>query len=244
MGFLGISAAPARSQPAHVEIWGDLQQQNRFLRRLAGALGALLFLGLGFSSYALYVGLFRPIAYHVDDEGRAQLVGRVRALAAPTDAEVRFVAKEFVRRSLAWNSLTIESDLAEARQLMTDELQKESQDALDAYLKERGEDLVAVIKRQGVQTLLEIDASRTEVYSHESKTYTVKLRGIFRTLPLNRVGEESAIAEKQFETVITLVRCPRTELTPNGLLVHKAATRTFVPTPTPLSPVESPEESP
>jgi hypothetical protein len=238
------TAAAGPPQPPHVEIWGDLQAQNRFLRRLCGAMGALLFLGLGFSSYALYVGLFRPVAYHVDGDGRAAYVGRLRSHAAPGDAEVRFVAKEYLRRWLAFNSLTIESDLAEAWELMTDELRAEQAAYLERFEKERGEEFVAFIKRQGIQTVLEVDAARTEVYNHENKTFTVKLRGVFRTMPLNRVGEEAAISEKEFESVITLVRCPRTEQTPNGLLVHKVSTRTFVPTPAPLAPeVQPPQEA-
>ena len=55
------------------------------------------------------------------------------------------------------------------------------------------------------------------------------LRDLLRSLrPLGRVGEEAAFTERDIEALLTLVRCPRTEKTPNGLLVAKAAARFFV----------------
>src|SRR5688500_12038332 len=92
--------------PKHVEIWGHILAQNMFLRRLAAWAVALALLGLAAGSYGMLVALYRPIAFHVDGEGRATYVGRLREQAAPAEAEVRYVAKEFLKRYVAFNSLT------------------------------------------------------------------------------------------------------------------------------------------
>jgi hypothetical protein len=56
----------------------------------------------------------------------------------------------------------------------------------------------------------------------------VRLVGAVRTWPLNRVAETAAFTERELEAMVTLVRCPRTEQTPNGLLVAKVSTRFYV----------------
>ncbi len=73
--------------PRHVEIWGHLEENNRFMRRFAFASAAWAFLALAAASFALLVALYRPLAYHVDAEGQATLVGRLREQLAPTTAE-------------------------------------------------------------------------------------------------------------------------------------------------------------
>jgi hypothetical protein len=211
--------------PRHVEIWGHLEENNRFLRRLAAVCVGWAFLALAAASYALLLAVYRPLAFHVDGEGQATFVGRLREQVAPAPAEVRYVAKHFLERYLAFNSLTVESDLAEAWNLMTTELVQEQERTLAAYKKEHGEDFVWVIKRQGIQTVLELDPKRVETTDHNGKTFTVRLHGVARTWPLNRVGKDATSSERALEAFVTLVRCARTEHTPNGLLVAKVATR-------------------
>lgn len=217
----------------HVEIWGHIEEQNRFLRRLTAAAVTWAFVALALSAYGLLVGLYRPLAFHVSPDGEASYVGRLREQAAPGDPEVRHVARRFLERYLAFNSLSIEADLAEAWNLMTNELRAEQEQMLADFLKKNGQEFVAYVKAQGVQTVLEFDKARTRVTDHNGKTWTVELRGVMRTFPLSRAGDDAAFVEKEFESFVTLVRCPRTEQTPNGLLVAKIATRTFVPEATP-----------
>jgi hypothetical protein len=224
----GRNPQEAPSQPRHIEIWGQLAENNRFLRRLTGAALAWSFAALAMGSFGLVTGLYRPLAYQVDETGRAAFVGRLREHLGPADVEVRYVAKEFLKRYIALNSLTIESDWAEAWNLMTEELRQEQQRVLAQYEKEHGEEFVAYVKKQGIQTLLDFDAKRLEVRDHNGKTFTVKAHGIARSWPLSRAGEDAAFTEKSFDSVLTLVRCPRTEGTPNGLLVHKVVNRFFV----------------
>ena len=182
---------------------------------------------------------YRPLAFHIDPEGQATFVGHLRDQLAPANAEVRYVAKHFLSRYLAFNSLTVESDLAEAWNLMTSELRAEQQRTLAQYKKEHGEEFVAVIKKQGIQTVLEFDPKRIEATEHNGKAFTVRLRGTARTWPLNRAGHEAAFSEREVEAFVTLVRCARTEQTPNGLLVAKVSSRFYVddkPNPRPGAP--------
>lgn len=214
--------------PRHVEIWGHLEENNRFLRRFALASAAWAFIALAAASYALLIALYRPLAFHIDTEGQASLVGRLREQLAPTTAEVRYVAKHFLGRYLAFNSLTVESDLAEAWNLMTSELRGDQERTLAQYKKEHGDEFVSVIKKQGIQTVLEFDPKRIETSDHNGKAFTVRLRGTARTWPLNRSGQDAAFSERELEAFVTLVRCARTEQTPNGLLVAKVSSRFYV----------------
>jgi hypothetical protein len=111
---------------------------------------------------------------------------------------------------------------------MTLELQTQQNETLRRYLSEHNEAFVAYVKKQGIQTVLEFDGKRVDVTDHNGKAFTVRLRGTARTWPLNRVGEEAAFTAREFESFVTLVRCPRTEQTPNGLLVAKVSNRFYV----------------
>ena len=217
-----------REVPRHVEIWGHLEENNRFLKTLAALSVGWAFVALAVATYGIWVALYRPLAFHVDQDGEATFVGRLRERLAPTPAEIRYVARRFLERYVAFNSLTIERDLADAWNLMTSELQKQQEETLKAYEKEHGEAFVSVIKKQGIQTVLDFDSKRTETTDHNGKAFTVRLRGEAKTWPLNRAGEEAAFSVREFEAFVTLVRCPRTEETPNGLLVAKVSSRFYV----------------
>lgn len=211
----------------HVEIWGHLEENNRFWRRFGTGMLVWSFLALALGTYGMLVGMFRPLAFHVDLDGRATFVGRLREDAAPGEAEVRFVARTFLDRYVAFNSLTIESDMADAWNLMTSELRAQQEQTLAAYEKEHGESFVGFVKGQGIQTVLELDGKRTELTDHNGKVFTVRTRGVARTWPLNRGIEDAATSERELEAIVTLVRCPRTEATPNGLLVAKVVNRLY-----------------
>ncbi len=212
----------------HVEIWGQIEAQNRFLRRLAIGASLWAFVALAGAAYALDLALYHPRAFHVDADGRSTFIGRLRENGAPTEVEVRYVAKQFLGHYAAMNSLTIESDLADAWNLMTDELRAEHERQLADYRREHDKDFVAFVKEQGIQMVLEFPSEKTRVIEHNGKVWTVRLVGTVRTWPLNRVGDPAAFTERDLEAIVTLVRCPRTEQTPNGLLVAKVSTRFFV----------------
>jgi hypothetical protein len=208
----------------HVEIWGHIVDQNRFLRRVAGAALVLAFVALAAGSYGLLVGLYQPLAFVVSGSGEAQFLGRLREREAPGDAEIGHVAKTFLRRFLGFSSATVESDFAEAWNLMTAQMQREQDQVLAAYAKDNQQEFVAHIQAQGIQTLIDFDDKRTQIGAKNGKTFTVRLVGRARTWPLQLVGEDQT-SDKDFEAFLTLVRCPRTEMTPNGLLVAKFSVR-------------------
>ena len=146
----------------------------------------------------------------------------------PSEPEVRHVAREFLVRYAAVNSLTVEGDLAAAWNLMTGELRAKHERQLADYRREHGKDFVAFVREQGIQTELDFPAGKIRVTGHDARAWTVHLAGVARTWPLGQVGGEAAHSERDLEAIVTLVRCPRTEATPNGLLVAKVSTRFFV----------------
>jgi hypothetical protein len=140
---------------------------------------------------------------------------------------VRYVAKHFLRRFLASNSLTIEKDLAEAFNLMTDALQAEERERLVRYEREHGDEFVSVVKRQWMKTVLEFDPKDAEV-TETNGQYTVLLRGVAKSWPLNRRDEDEAIIEREFESFVTLVAGTHAMgTTPEGLLVAKVSRRFY-----------------
>jgi hypothetical protein len=219
---------PKAPGPRYVEIWGQIEANNRFLRRFAGVAIVLALVGLSVGVYGVHTALTRPVAFAVGPQGDAQFVGPIGQLEAPSEVEARYVARQFLQHYIAFNSLTVESDLAEAWNLMTDELQAQQRATLDDFEKKNGHDFVSYVKSQGMQTVLEFNTRRTQVQNHNDKAFTLHVRGKARTWPLNRLGQDAAFTERDFEAFVTLVRCSRTEQTPNGLLVAKVTNRFFV----------------
>jgi len=218
---------PADDVPKHIEIWGHFIEVNRLLRRVMLLSSAITLVAVAGAMYMMLVAFHRPVVYFVDSDGHASYGGRLGDAETPLDVEARYVAKKFLKHAMAFHSLTIESDLAEAWNLMTDELRQEQSAELAEYEAERGHSFVAFVKEQQIRTVL--DFFRIDVENHNDKTWAVRITGLARTWPLSRVGEEAGFSAKEFEAQLTLVRVPRSELSPNGLLVSHQATRLFEP---------------
>jgi hypothetical protein len=223
-----LREASTPAPAAHIEIWDHFVAVNRMLKRMVVVSSATALLAVGFAAWLGLVALERPVVYYVAPDGAAAFGGRLGDADAPLEVEVRYLAKRFVRHAVAANSLTIEADLAEAWNLMTDELRAEHTAELAAYERERGYSFVEHIQRQQIRTAIDID--RVDITNHNDRAFAVRLTGRVRTWPLNRVGEEAGFEERDLEAQLTLVRVPRTESTPNGLLVAQQATRFFAPT--------------
>jgi hypothetical protein len=236
--FANRTKAP--SGPAHVEIFGELLEALTFHRRFAAACVAFAFVALATASYCTYLALYRPLAFVVDGDGQATFVGRLREQAGPAQAEVVYVAKEFLRRYVAFNSATVESDFAEAWNMMTSELRQQEQRLYADYEKQNHQTLAEAIKAQGIQTALELEDPRTKVTDHNSKVFTVHVQGTVTTWPLNRSRDDAASKQHDIESLVTLVRCPRTTNTPNGLLVAKVTTHVFDVKPSEAAPTAPP----
>jgi hypothetical protein len=222
-----MSAPPPNRDAPPVEIFSDLLEALHFHRRFSAAAIFLAGLGLAMAFYCLYLAVYRPLAFLVDASGQATFVGRLREQSGPTRPEVLYVAKEFLKRYAALNSATVESDLADSWNLMTSALREEQQRQYAEYEKEHHQSYADAVKQQGIQTSLDFDDPRTEVVDHNGKAWSVHFHGTAHTWPLNRSREDAATKPHEFESFVTLVRCPRTIETPNGLLVAKIATHFF-----------------
>lgn len=223
--MLRKQAAPA---PRHIEIWEHFVEVNRLLKRMVIAMSATTFVAVALGAWLALVALHRPVVYYVGPDGAAVAGGRLSGADVPRDVEARYVAKRFLQHAVAANSLTIERDLAEAWNLMTDQLRDEHAAELAAYEAERGYSFVDYVARQQIRTALDID--RMDVTNHNDSSWSVRVVGRVRTWPLSRVGEEAGFEERQLEAQLTLVRVQRTEQTPNGLLVAQQAARFFATT--------------
>lgn len=209
----------------HVEIWGHFVATHRFFKRLTVACVVWAFLALAGAAYGVLTAMHRPLVFAVDADGRASAQGRVGDNLAPLDVEVRYVAKRFLQRTMGFHSETVESDLAEGFNLMTDELRATMAAEFDAYEADANLSFVAFVKRQQIRTVLEFRSVETQ--NHSDTLWTVVVRGLATTWPLNRVGEDAGHRTREFEAQLTLSRAPRTELTPNGLLVSAQSTAFF-----------------
>ena len=221
-----LSGGKPKEAPAkHIEIWGHLLATQRFYKRLAVACVVLAGVGMAGGAYGMLVAMHRPLVFHVDGAGRATAMGRIGDNLAPVEAEVIYVAKRFMKTTIAFHSDTVELDLADGFNLMTDELQSKFQRQFADYQAERGMSFAAFVKRQQIRTVL--DFKSLEIDNHNDRAWSVHMRGIAKTWPLSRTGVDSGFQAREFEAQLTLVRAPRTELTPNGILVAAQSSRFY-----------------
>lgn len=207
-------------QAKHVEIWGDLVQQNRALTRMLLVSAVITFVAVSGTTWVMATALKKPLIYYVDSSGEARYGGRLQDASQPLEVEVVFVVKEFLRRSVAFNSLTIERDLAAGFNLMTAELQAEEKAQLETYKVNRGQSWVEYVQGQRIRT--DIDFSELDIESHGGELFSVRTQGTLKTWPLG-AGREAAPQRRDFESQISIRSVKRTEQTPNGLLVsHRA----------------------
>lgn len=218
------------SVPHGLEVWAQVEEDNAFFKRWVVMSTAWAFVALLLAAYSVHVALTKPLAFVIGDDGHALLAGHLRDQDAPSTVEVRWVAQEFLSRSIGYNSLTVERDLAAAFNLMTPAQQRKQSAIIAAYPKEHGgEDFVTTIKKQRVQVTVETDRKRLDVSSHDGRTFSVHLRGVTKSWPLDRPGENAPSLLRDFDAILTLVQVPRTDSTPNGLLVDGMVVKTFAP---------------
>jgi type IV secretory pathway TrbF-like protein len=203
----------------HIEVWGELAAACRFWQLLSAACVALAFIGLAVGAYGGLVALREPLVFAVDQGGQALALGPRGSLTEPVEAEVRHVTKRFLQASLGYHSDTIERDLAESFNWMTAELQRRTEAELEAFAAARGESLAALVKRQRIRT--EVEFSSVEVARRSDTHWSVRVTGRLKTWPLGQADRPSS--ERAYDATLVLVRVPRTEETPNGLLVSSSA---------------------
>tara|TARA_R110002073_G_scaffold336530_1_gene534780 strand:- start:5408 stop:6040 length:633 start_codon:yes stop_codon:yes gene_type:complete len=176
------------------------------------------------TAWAMTTALNKPLIYYVDSNGQASFGGDRAGASHPLEVEVSFVTKEFLRRTIALNSLTVERDFATSFNLMTASLQAQHQEQFDSWETELGRPFVEYVRAAGIRSTL--DFSVLEIENHGGTQFSVRAAGTLSKWPL----ESDAEAEpdtKSFESLMTLVAVPRTELIPNGLLVSHHSIQYF-----------------
>jgi len=213
-------------KPRHVAIWGSLVEVNRALKNMLILSAAITFVSVCTSAWAITTALNKPLIYYVDSDGHASFGGKLSGASQPLEVEVAFVTKEFLRRTIALNSLTVERDFATSFNLMTSNLQTQHQEQFDSWQAEQGRSFVEYVRAAGIRTTLEF---RTlEIENHGGSQFSVRTMGTMQTWPL--AGDAEAEPKtKTFESQLSLAVVPRTENIPNGLLVSHQAIQYFEP---------------
>ena len=222
--MLRRSATAKTPSTKHIEIWGHVLSVNRVLKRTCAAMSVICILSVGGAVYTIWAALENAVVYYVDSDGRAVHGGRLGNASVPQRVEAVYVAKQFLRKSIAFDSSSVAADLADAWNLMTDELQTEQRKELAAYERERGQSFVDYVAGQQIRTILAFENVEVEP---TGDGFRVRARGEARIWPLSAVGEEAGFVTRGFEAHLALMQVERTELSPNALLVSKQATRFF-----------------
>ena len=190
----------------YFEIFGDIEAENHFLKILLMALTGILFLVL--------LGAFTlanrpPVVIRVSEVGKAEAVGNLQVNNAPTEPEILYFTRTFVRRFSEYNAYTLSRDMSEAMNLMTAQYQKTSRHEL----VESG--VLSRVKEAGLNAQIEFKEEKIE---RETQEYAVvSLIGVRTLLSFkNKDFRESNL----FKSEIVLRKHPRSAAVPSGLLVE------------------------
>jgi hypothetical protein len=189
---------------------------------LAFLFGVTALMSLGF---AMYVRLQPVTVIRVDDKGEATVVGRpasgsgrgllgtltataaAKAETAPAGVEGRAVVRRFLASYLNYTPTSVDRQLAEALNMMTQNLRQFTLNKL------RQEDTVGKVKEESITSRFKLDA--IEPYEKQPWTYVV-----FGVKEVSRVQQETERTDRIVARyTIRLVQEQRSELNPNGLLV-------------------------
>ena len=185
---------------------------------LAVIFGVIAFTSLAF---AIYVRLQPPTVIRVDKEGNATVVGAARrgpsrlfdlsgaaaAEAAPTDLEGRAVVKHFLERYLSYTPDSVDRNLSEALNLMTENLRTYTLNQL------RDSDTVGKIQEDHI-------ISDFEIRSIEHVKVTPWTYLAFGVKEIHQLRNGSEVTDRIVgRYTVRLVEDRRTDDNPSGLLV-------------------------
>ncbi len=201
-----ISKVFPPQQPPSGELWGYWVAHAETLRWI---LIILVMCIIFLSIVSLRAMRKAPIVIRVDEVGHAEIIPDLTVNNVPSDVEIMAFAKDFLRSYIELNSLTVQKDLTRALNMMTKKYQS-------AHLRElKDAKFLPKIIQANIQTQMEIKDLAMTTRS-PTKIY-LDVRGITSTTPLE---DPNAPASKHgFIAKLTLAFVPRTERTPNGLLV-------------------------
>src|SRR3989338_3351545 len=100
-----------RLKRRYYEVFGDLEAECEFLKLTSLVLLTLL-------AFSLLGGFIRsrrpPVVIRVTEAGRADVIRDLKTHNAPTEPEILYFAKSFVKRYSEYNAYTLARDTAEA----------------------------------------------------------------------------------------------------------------------------------
>ncbi len=201
------------SNATQYELWADLSQQNKHLRRnnwMHWSVHLLLVLLVGFMSY-------RPLtAIRVDTFGRATLVDAVQPENQPGPEEAQQVAQLIAQYLLEVNSGSVQRDLNKGLRLMT-------VDFANAYREKVKDDTsLAALEKGNIRTQLAVDGQSTEVKAQKDTEGRVTRYFVTQFARLDVFRADLLTTPVLTKAVIiraTMLVVPRTRATLNGLLV-------------------------
>lgn len=203
----------APTQAVHFELWADLAQQNRHLRRNNWFhWGAHLLLLSGVVLLTL-----RPMtAIRVDTLGRATLVDSLQPTNAPGPEEAQHVSELSAQYLLEVTSGSVKRDLTKALSMMT-------VDFASAYREKLKDDpSLPIIEKGNVRTQLTFDSKSTEVKVQKDAEGRVAryFVSLLARLDIYRADVlTTPVLSKPVIIRTTLLVVPRSRATLNGLLV-------------------------
>jgi hypothetical protein len=190
---------------------------------LAMLFGVIALASLGF---AMYVRLQPVTVVRVNEKGEATVVGgpaggprgggllriltaaaAANAETAPTDVEGRAVVRRFLGSYLNYTPTSVDRQLAEALNMMTQNLRQFTLNRL------RQEDTVGKVKEETITSRFKLNA--IESYERQPWTYV-----IFGVKEVSRIQQETERTDRIVARyTVRLIQEQRSERNPNGLLV-------------------------
>ena len=189
----------------YYEVFGDLESQLEFLKLASLVLLGLLF----FAIFGAFVLAKRPpVVIRVDDVGKAEAISDMVAHNAPSNLEILYFARTFVKRYAEYNAYTVSRDMAEAWNLMSARFQS----AAKRNLIESG--ILARIEETKLCAALEFKEEKIE---RETPEHVLVSLVWVRTLKSYKDSDYHEASLLKSELVLKKVS--RSLLAPSGLLV-------------------------
>ena len=218
-----LAAVPEKARyTKYYEHDGMLRAYANRAMLLALLFGVIALTSLGF---AMYVRLQPVTVIRVDDKGEATVVGgpasgprrgffetltataAAKTETAPSSVEGRAVVRRFLASYLNYTPTSVDRQLAEALNMMTQNLRQFTLNRL------RQEDTVGKVKEETITSRFKLDA--IEPYEKQPWTYVV-----FGVKEVSRIQQQTERTDRIVARyTVRLVQEPRSELNPNGLLV-------------------------
>ncbi|MDO8756588.1 MAG: VirB8/TrbF family protein [Elusimicrobiota bacterium] len=201
-----VSETLPLGRPAYYEVWGGLESANK-------ALWTALWLAITVAILALAMLRVQsrrpPVVIKVDGSGQSVTLSGADRQPPVGEAEVRNFLALYERFFIELNTYTYDADLRLAFTMMTPEFQSKANDQL------KRENTVENLKSNQTKTTLFLTELR--VLRDTPQVFECKVKGY------RQVGSykpDTAAGEVVFEHDIVLLKVPRSQQSPYGILVQ------------------------